>query len=342
MRDLPRIIHLITDLSLGGVIKNLQVFEQDSLTMRYISKTMEIKPEWTLAPQFGADIIITHFSTSWANLPFLLSLRKRNKHSIIIHMEHSYSQEWVKLNVPEIFRFRAMLKLTYSVFDKIICVSKAQSRWFESIGVVPIDKHHIINPWSELSDLFAIEAPKIIKDKPLTIGAYGRLVKEKGFEDLIQSFLKIKHNDNISLLIGGYGPDEKLLMELASDNPHIRFYGLVNDVADFVAQCDMIAVPSYFETYGLVATEARAAARPILVSPVGSLVEQINNSGQVIDFNNHQKAAYILSSLYQLPLEAMSKAARRSCQNIPSNIIRNWIGFLDGLLLEGSETLKVA
>ncbi len=337
----PKVIHLIADMSLGGVTKNLEVFEQDILALKYESTIVEVTSEWKLAPKYDADIIITHFSPSWANLPYLYSLRKRNKYCKIVHMEHSYSPEWEAYSVTDTNRFRTMLRLSYTLFDKIICVSKTQSKWLRDIEITPSDKLHIINPWSEIESLFALPLPIINDNKPLVIGSYGRLVKEKGFEDLIQSFLKVDNQD-IHLIIGGYGPDEEYLQKLSCNNPRIKFYGLVDNLHDFMQQCDVIAIPSYFETYGLVATEARAASRPILVSPVGALIEQIGNAGLTIDFRDHDNASITLSSLRQLPLNFMAMEARKSCSKMADNTIKTWDKYIAQLLCDDIISLKAA
>lgn len=342
MINKPKIVHLISDMSLGGVTKNLEIFTQDNLALKYESVVVQATTEWKLAEKYEADIIITHFSPSWANLSFLYSLKKRNSQSKIIHMEHSYSCEWEAYSVTDVSRFRIMLRLSYAQFDKVICVSKMQSKWLDSIDVVPKGKHHIINPWSDIEDLYSLEAPSIGDDKPLVIGSYGRFVREKGFEDLIQSFLKVPSGDDIRLLIGGYGPDEEYLRELTKHDPRIKFYGLVRDLSDFIQQCDIIAIPSFYETYGLVATEARAAARPILVNPVGALIEQMGNAGVTVDFRKHNSAAKILSSLRQLPLVSMSTEARISSRNIPAKTVSSWSRLIDQLLYDDFGLRKAA
>lgn len=339
---LPKIIHLISDLSLGGVTKNLAIFDSDILRFKFASKIMPIKSEWKIAPSLDADVIMTHFSPSWANLPFLYSLRKRNPCAKIIHMEHSYSPEWEAHNVPEPHRFHQMLKLSYARFDKIICVSKTQLAWVLAVGAAKSHKLHVINPWSDIDPLLRLQPPTFAMGRPLTIGSFGRLVKEKGFEDLIQSFLKIPSGNDISLLIGGYGPDEQRLTDLARGDPRIKFYGMVENVANFVQLCDIIAVPSYFETFGLVATEGRAAARPLLVSPVGALIEQMGNGGQVIDFQNHHKASQILANLNRLPLAKMSADGRKSCETLRMQRVANWSQFLNLILFEERLLSKAA
>ncbi len=326
---LPKIVHLISDLSLGGVTNNLKIFDQDLLKSKFISSIVPIKTQWKIAPLYDADIIITHFSPSWANLPFLFSLRQRNARAKIIHVEHSYSPEWEKYNVPEPHRFRAMLKFSYALFDRVVCVSRTQFKWIETIRAADSEKLKIINPWSNIESLLALTAPKLDGDRPLVVGSFGRLVKEKGFEDLIRSFLNMPNNDDILLLIGGYGPDENYLKKIASNDSRIKFYGIVDHPAEFMIHCDIIAVPSYFETYGLVASEAKAAARPVLVSPVGALVEQVGNAGLVIDFTQYTSAGQCLSSLKSWPLQRMSDEARQSCHDMNINKILIWSEFLN-------------
>ncbi len=332
MNDIPKIIHLLSDISLGGVTKNLELFKLQKLANRFNSQIVGIKPEWNIAPTFGADIIITHFSPSWRNLPFLYSLLKNNTGAKILHMEHSYSPEWEEYSVPNPSRFRAMLKLSYAFFDHIICVSKTQKKWLETISVAKSDKLHVINPWSDMDALWNLSRPIFSNPKTMTLGCYGRLVKEKGFEDLLQSFQAMKNQSQLRLLIGGYGPDDFSLQKLAANNPKIKFYGKVENVSHFIKHCDIIAVPSYFETFGLVATEARAAGRPIVVSPVGSLIEQMGNAGQVINFKNHNHAANILDKIREFPLDDMSLSGRESCKNLTSNQISQWIQFLGNLI----------
>lgn len=47
------------------------------------------------------------------------------------------------------------------------------------------------------------------------------------------------------------------------------------DVPDFLSRCDVVAIPSRWEAGGLINIGAREAGRPILVSPVDGLPEQL-------------------------------------------------------------------
>lgn len=66
---------------------------------------------------------------------------------------------------------------------------------------------------------------------------------------------------------------------MAHNHPHIHFLGKIDDVPGFLSRCDAVVVPSRWEPWGNVCLEARAAARPVLVSDVDGLTEQAKNCG---------------------------------------------------------------
>ncbi|MEP3227365.1 MAG: glycosyltransferase family 4 protein [Parasphingorhabdus sp.] len=327
----PKIIHLLDDLSLGGVTKSLELFRHPALQRHYDFAVEEVHPDWSIAPKFKATAIVVHFSVSWKTLPFLYSLASRNPSAKLILMEHSYSEEWQNINVPDHRRFHTMLKLAHKIFDRVVCVSNAQAKWLEKVAALQAPKSQVIYPWSDMAGLFQLERPHFSRNAPLIIGTYGRFVDDKGFADLIAVFKSLEPQSKIQLQIGGFGPDEQKLKKLAAGNPNISFYGKVENVSDFLSQCDIVAVPSKFEAYGLVATEARLAARPILVAPVGGLPEQVGKAGVAINFGDTNAAAKLLIKLRSLPLVNMSVAGREDCLRATENRIHNWLALFDEL-----------
>lgn len=340
MKNLPKVIHLLDDFSLGGVTKNLKLFQNSALTRQYAFGAEEVHPEWSIAPKLEADIIVVHFSVCWKSLPFLYSLAARNSGAKLILVEHSYSREWEDIHVPEKARFRSMLKLAHRIFDRVICVSEAQAKWLKEAVGLEMPKGKVLYPWSDMQGLATLMRPHFSLKTPITIGAYGRFVDDKGFENLINAVNKIGKNSHIKLLIGGFGPEEQKLKRLAASNPNISFYGTVKRVADFIGQCDLIAVPSKYEAYGLVATEARLAARPILVSDVGGLTEQVGTAGRAVDFGDEQAVGSLLVQIRHLPLVQMSVAARESTIRVTEERIEAWQNMFEDLL--ASDDIAIA
>ncbi|MEO9600885.1 glycosyltransferase family 4 protein [Parasphingorhabdus sp.] len=341
MNNLPKIVHLLDDISLGGVTKSLELFRNPTLERHYSFSVEEVHPEWSIAPRFDASAIVVHFSVSWKTMPFLYSLASKNPKAKLILMQHSYSEEWEQINVPEKGRFRSMLKLAHRVFDRVICVSEAQAMWLQGATGLEDPKLAVIYPWSDMQGLAQLFRPHFSQKDPITIGTYGRFVQEKGFEQLINAFNSLGEQSEVKLRIGGFGPDETKLKQLAADNANISFFGKVGRLADFYKQCDIIAVPSQFEAYGLVATEARLAARPIFVSNAGGLPEQVSDAGLVVDFEDNAVVVRLLKQIRHLPLVQMSVAGRDDCLRVTEQRIEAWLDMLSKLELDKPQ-LKAA
>ena len=70
--------------------------------------------------------------------------------------------------------------------------------------------------------------------------------------------------------------------------------------------------------------EAREAGRPILVSPVDGLPEQVGAAGLVIDFTNPDAISRAFAKLDGPRLAEMARAARRSTQDCGLDRQREW------------------
>lgn len=96
------------------------------------------------------------------------------------------------------------------------------------------------------------------------VGYVGRLEPSKGVDVLIASGVR-------PLLIVGEGSGRADL-EAKADS-QVTFTGPRRDAVSLMAGCDVIAVPSRQEPFGLVAIEAAAVGRPVVASAVGGLKE---------------------------------------------------------------------
>ena len=175
----------------------------------------------------------------------------------IVQIEHSYNREWESINVAKRARFRAMLRLSLAIFDKIICVSNAQAEWLAEASGIKKSAIWVIYPWSNLDGLEQIKLPSFSRSKSIIIGAYGRFSDAKGFANLIHAMKSVRADRNIELVIGGFGEQESDLRRIAGISKNIHFYGRVDDVRHFMRGCDVVAIPSRFESFGLVASEAK-------------------------------------------------------------------------------------
>ena len=92
----------------------------------------------------------------------------------------------------------------------------------------------------------------------VNIGFLGRLNKNKGIEDLIESLNEVDLDFNLS--IGGFGTENYInfLKQKMNENVLKRsnFLGYVEDQSKFFENIDIFVFPSYSEGLGLVLLEA--------------------------------------------------------------------------------------
>ena len=320
-----RVAHLLDDFSIGGVTANLRTFEQPRLATLIENRTVHVMPRWALAPKLEADVIMTHFPPAWRTLPFLLSLRLRNRHATLVHAEHSYTGAWEALKVGNPRRFRVMLKLSYGLFDRVVAVSEGQAHWLKAIGAVSPHKLRVISSWSDNARLKTIPPVQTDPSRPVVIGACGRFAEQKGFDILIEAMKRVDPQC-MTLLIGGFGPEEDALRQAAAGHPHIQFVGKVTDLAGFFQKIDAFIVPSRWEAFGLVAAEAKLAARAIVVANVDGLPEQVGAGGIVVDCSNPATLAEALVSFATMPFPMMGVFARASAQQAQLDRMAAWRG----------------
>ena len=116
------------------------------------------------------------------------------------------------------------------------------------------------------------------------IAAVGRLTSQKGFDDLIRAYPAIRKSvPDARLLVMGDGYMRGELEALATSEQvrsSTTFAGFVSDtdLVDAIKSSDVVAVPSRFEPFGIVALEAMAAGVPVVVSRVGGLAEIVDDA----------------------------------------------------------------
>ncbi|MEM7702376.1 MAG: glycosyltransferase family 4 protein [Pseudomonadota bacterium] len=317
------IAHLMDDFGMGGVTRALTLFDEPSMQRQARSKVVPVKSTTRIAPKIDADMIVDHGTHSWARLPFLISLRARNPKARIIHIEHSYTRSFEESQDVFKPRFRAMLKLAAVMVDEIVCVSNAQRDWLAgAVGIAP-EKLRVIYPWTDRSELFDVPSLAPRGDRPLRLLAYGRYTGVKNFEELVRA-MRSFYGREVHLTVFGDGPNRSRLTALAAHMPHVDIKGPSLDPRPYLADCDAVIIPSRYEAFGLVATEARMAARPVIVADVDGLPEQVGEGGLVVPMATAYTITQAIRSAARADLVAMGQAARESVRNQHKHILAGW------------------
>lgn len=267
------VVHIVDDASWGGVNRLLACFEAAPEGFVHDHhRILRIERGLKKAPLIEADVIVSHMSVCWKNIPFFTSLRATHPETPLIHVEHSYSERFAALKVSNRSRFEDLMRLALGLFDKVVAVSKPQGEWLKRRGYANSDQLVTISSCVSIAAFEAVASQS--PEGPVTIGAIGRFHEQKGFDILVEAFVSAAPT-NARLLLVGDGPDRDLLVAKAKGHSQISFMPYTENPADALAMCDVVAMPSRWEPYGLVALEAMAAKRPVICSNCDGLKQHI-------------------------------------------------------------------
>lgn len=317
---MTHVLHLIDDAGLGGVTRVL-ADHLPRLGEGFVHEVRQVATHWRLPNAPGADIVVVHFTLSWSRLPFLAVLRVRLGRRPLVIVEHSYTASYERLRVARRARFRAMLRLGYGLADRVVAVSRAQADWLVAARLAGAAKLRAIPQACDTARLAAL--PEVAAAGPLRLGAFGRYCDQKGFDGLIAAMRRIAPTV-ATLELAGDGPDLPALRQAAAGLEHVHIGGPV-DPAAFLARVDALVVPSRWEAYGLVAAEARAAARPVLAARTDGLVEQVDPAcGILFAPDDPADLADAIHALAGRDLAAMGRAGRRSVAGALEATLAGW------------------
>jgi glycosyltransferase involved in cell wall biosynthesis len=149
---------------------------------------------------------------------------------------------------------------TYAMADAVICASSFTRHSLTAAGSKA--PAHVVGYGVDL-DLFSArtEAPTV---KPLTVGFVGALSQRKGARYLLGALAALPKGAAKLILYTRAAVDRDLLRGFESVDLEIR--GGLSDaaLAADLKQCDLVALPSIAEGFGLVILEAMACGVPVL------------------------------------------------------------------------------
>ena len=328
--------HLIDDAAIGGVTRFLDALAT-GLGPQVRQTRHVVSPNRQAPPNLDADVVVVHFTMSWSKLPYLLALRARRGRRPIVLVEHSYSGAFEERFVASTRRFRALLRAAYAVVDRVVAVSYGQSAWMRRSRLLPAEKLAVIRPFTDCQFLLRVPAPAH-RQGPLRLGAYGRYCAQKDFALLIDA-MRAVDPAIATLTVRGFGPDADDLKSRAAALPHVTIGDAIDDVAEFLGAIDALVVPSCFEPFGQVGLEARLAARPLIVTDVDGLPEQVDaGAGFVVPHGDPRALADAIMHLARIrgdePWASYCATSRASALDHAATGVHRWQLLLQDLLGE--------
>ncbi len=212
--------------------------------------------------------------------------------------------------------------LTYES-SEVIVNSNYMKRELQRLFGLPFEKINVIPNGINLTNFNGIERDydfrrKYAMDNEKIILYIGRLVYEKGVQNLISAMPKIINGYNdTKLIIGGKGGMYDELREQAKalgieNKVYFTGYLTSKEVQKMYKCADIAVFPSTYEPFGIVALEAMLAGVPTVVSDIGGLNEIVDhgiNGMKSYAGNANSIADSVLALLYNHQL----------CDNVVKN-----------------------
>ena len=221
---------------------------------------------------------------------------------------------------------RSTIRKVLKKADVILTVSDAIKEEILKTDIEGLENKIIIHHNSVDTDKFSPNNKPVIDkhDKPIVMFV-GNLVKVKNVDLLLES--KKQSDLDYELVIVGDGKlrkklEDKVKNENISD---VTFMGARNDVEKIIPACDVLVLPSFHESFGLVLLEALACGKPVIGSDVGGISEIITDDvGLLINPNDPTSLTKAIDKILtddkfrkKLQLNARSRAIDFSKVEIP-------------------------
>lgn len=127
------------------------------------------------------------------------------------------------------------------------------------------------------------------KDNRIVFLFIGRIMKEKGIEEFLETAKKIKekYKETEFWILGNYEEEKyKKLIEELQKRQIIRYLGVKNDVRKVLKEIDFLIQPSYHEGMSNVILEASAMKKLVLASNIAGCREGIYNKKYLFEIKN--------------------------------------------------------
>ncbi len=168
--------------------------------------------------------------------------------------------------------------MKFSLSEGLYSPNRACVIWNGSVCGVNLNKFQIKNreKWRR-----EFRLKLNIADDDIVFGYVGRITRDKGINELLESFKSVLSEKKAKLLLVGdfdnEGTIRQDLREWAQSNKNVIFVGWTNEVAKYYCAMDVFMSLSYREGFGLVVIEAAAMGLPGIVTDVPGQIDTIED-----------------------------------------------------------------
>lgn len=155
----------------------------------------------------------------------------------------------------------------------------------------------------------------------------GRVTRDKGINELLESFKEISSKDNYLFLLGNNEVDSTVnndLYQWSLQQENIIYTGNVNNVEEYLSASDCYVLPSYREGFGMSVVEAEAMGVPVIVTnipgPIDAMVD--NETGLSVEKENVKELTSAMIKILNVDLTSMgNKGMNYASKNFEQNTL---------------------
>lgn len=257
-----------------------------------------------IANREGFDIVHTHLIHADLYLALVKVFMKLSP--VLVSTKHGYDNTFTSK-----FGFNAdkQTKTSYFLVSRwaekrakaSFTISNGLRDFFIATGLTSMGKMSLIHYGFDMPRHYLSKGSSAFRLAPKQLIIAGRLVEFKGHKFLIDAMPKIvkEFGADIKLLIAGTGYlEEKLRAQVdkLGLNENVKFLGYSKEVGSYMANSDVVVIPSISEGFGVVFLEAFAAKTPVVSwdVPAGNELMEHDITGYLVEPYNVDLLARVL------------------------------------------------
>jgi glycosyltransferase involved in cell wall biosynthesis len=235
------------------------------------------------------------------------ALRHRGRAALVLEVDQN-----ILKHLP--FPFETMRRFVLARTDAILARSEEATRVCRACGYT--GPSFPIGYGVHAQTYYALPRPPRAADAGLRVGYCGRLVIEKGLDDILDAMAA--GPAAITLAIKGEGPYEPALRARVAalgleDRVTFEGWGSAAEVGDFFRSLDISILltrtsPTVREQFGRAIIESQGCGVPVLGSTCGAIPEVIGPGGWVVPESDPQAILACLTTLLAHPGDIAAKA----------------------------------
>ena len=258
--------------------------------------------------------------------------------------------------------FKSVDKFISQLTDKTLFISQGLRDEMVSSGVVRSNKAVLLGKGSSNGvDLTKFDHKKVkefrlsaraelkLSETDIIIGYTGRIVHDKGIDELVKVFCKLQFlKENLYLILQGVFEENNKVsdetIKIIKNNNSIITKDWSQDPERLMAAFDIFCLPSHREGFGNVALEANALGIPVIASDILGLREAVENSNTGLLFEKKNEAdleAKLLTLITNKEMrERLGRAGVKRAANYFSSVSvwENLLNFYKSEISSGQKT----